>query len=182
MSWSLGGFVLPNPFIPGWQVDSQIWVRSAETASRWPRGYRNCAHMAAEPKRSTALSDSQRRDSSVARFAQCLLALRNCPPFVSADPIHCAQRGLEVVAACIFHIAQSQKDIVTGCPDPTQVEITFGNGARFLNVQEIIAAFGRNSHHALDAGFTSESFSTGVARPCRLPEFVGRSSERRSFY
>ncbi len=95
---------------------------------------------------------SKRRDTSVVRVAQRLLALRNCPPFVPADSIHCAQRGIEVVAACIFHIAQSQKHIVTGCPDPTQVEITFGNGAHLLNVLEIIATFGQNSPHALDAG------------------------------
>ena len=40
---------------------------------------------------------------------------------------------------------------MTGCPDPTYAEMTFGNGAHFLNVQEIIAAFSQNSFHTLDA-------------------------------
>jgi hypothetical protein len=41
-------------------------------------------------------------------------------------------RGLEVATVRVFQIAWSQKHIVTGCPNPAQVEMTFGDAARLL--------------------------------------------------
>jgi hypothetical protein len=90
------------------------------------------------------------------------------PRLLSAEPIHRAHRDLEIVAFRILRIAQCQKHIVMGRPDPAQVEMTSGDDARLLDAQEIIDAFSQNCRQALDPFFLLVVVS-------KTPEIVPRA-------
>ena len=91
-------------------------------------------------------------DTSVVRFAQRPLALRQGPPLVTADLFDRLQGGLKLIAVKILKVAHRKKYIVPGGPDPAQVEMTSGDGARLLGPLEVIAAISQNCGQALDPG------------------------------